>query len=133
DTLPFIYANWEAPRRLRAFRKLRSALHADKIFCPGLHRDRGRIRIDANTRQGSGFSRSARRRNSERANRKPWITWKSQRLESLVANKLSRRRLPLPFGSLCVVLLPSRVERVFFPCRDPVGAVSTCPPLGVQS
>src|SRR5216117_2211448 len=30
------------------------------------------------------------------------------------------RRLPLPLRSVCVVLQPGGVERVFFPCRDPV-------------
>jgi hypothetical protein len=30
--LPFIFANWTAQRRFRAFSKLRPALHADKIF-----------------------------------------------------------------------------------------------------
>src|SRR5437762_12436532 len=34
-----------------------------------------------------------------------------------VANKLSHCRLPLPFVNVCVVLQPSGVERVFFPCR----------------
>ena len=37
-----------------------------------------------------------------------------------VANKLSHRRLPLPFVTGFVVLQPSGVELVFFPCRDVV-------------
>jgi hypothetical protein len=34
-----------------------------------------------------------------------------------VANKLSHCRLPLPFVNVFVVLQPSGVERVLFPCR----------------
>src|SRR5947199_177540 len=34
-----------------------------------------------------------------------------------VANRLTHCRLPLPFVNVCVVLQPSGVERVFFPCR----------------
>src|SRR5213595_22421 len=32
DELPFIFANWTARRRFRSLSKLRSALHADKVF-----------------------------------------------------------------------------------------------------
>jgi len=32
DELPFIFANWTMRRRLRSLSKLRSALHADKVF-----------------------------------------------------------------------------------------------------
>jgi hypothetical protein len=32
DELPFIFANWTARQRTRSLSKLRSALHADKVF-----------------------------------------------------------------------------------------------------
>jgi hypothetical protein len=32
DELPFVFANWAAQRRVRSLVKLRSALHADKVF-----------------------------------------------------------------------------------------------------
>ena len=35
NKLPFIFANWTARRRSGGFSKLRSALHADKIFHRG--------------------------------------------------------------------------------------------------
>ena len=51
-----------------------------------------------------------------------------------VANKLSHCRLPLPFVTGFVVLQPSGVELVFFPCRAVVEgpAVAGCFPKWVH-
>ena len=51
-------------------------------------------------------------------NRDAGAQWQFQ--SGSVANKLSHRRLPLPFVTGFVVLQPSGVELVFFPCRDVV-------------
>jgi hypothetical protein len=53
-------------------------------------------------------------------NRDAGAQWRFQKSGS-VANKLSHRRLPLPFVTGFVVLQPSGVELVFFPCRDVEG------------
>src|ERR1700729_1264285 len=63
------------------------------------------------------------RNKSARSREAPGLFERRGRLSSrfsFLANKLSHRRLPLPFVTGFVVLQPSGVELVFFPCRDVV-------------